>query len=275
MELIESMTHFDTKFLQTFTDLAWRPGLVIKNYNADKRARYFPPVRIYFFTSAICFLILSLSFHDKLETASEKLSDNLKHNVKDTTGAIRIQINSSDTDSSMYKKLAEMPNLTYNKLDSVYTANHKKNNWLDNHILFTLIKLRNGELSLVELFHRFVKYFSYALFILMPLFAGFLKLFYRKRNYYYSEFLVFSIYFHTFIFGVLGIYVLLEKLLDFKSTLLTVVLLIAVPIYLALSLKRVFNDKTIKTILKTLSLTLVYFFCLLIIFTLLILVSFV
>lgn len=48
MELVESLTHCDTKFFQTFMDLVWRPGLVVKNYNADKRARYFPPVRIFF-----------------------------------------------------------------------------------------------------------------------------------------------------------------------------------------------------------------------------------
>lgn len=85
MELVESLKHFDTKFFQTFMDLVWRPGLVVKNYNADKRARYFPPVRIYFFTGAIFFIILNFAFQNSVENVSEKVAESLKNNKKDTT----------------------------------------------------------------------------------------------------------------------------------------------------------------------------------------------
>lgn len=157
----------------------------------------------------------------------------------------------------------------------MYRSENKILGWYSKRFIFSVIKLQKGELMLSELFHRFVKYFFYALFILMPLFALLLKIFYRKCDYFYSEFLVFSIYFHTFIFGVLCIYVLLEKLMDFKSILLTVILFIGLPIYLGLSLKRVFNETTAKTIFKSISLSIIYFLCLVLIFTMMIVASFV
>jgi|GEM_PF-2714828 len=85
MELVESLTHHDTKFFQTFMDFVWRPGLVVKNYNADKCAHYFPPVRIYFFTGAIFFIILNFAFQNSVEKVAEKVAESLKNDKKDTT----------------------------------------------------------------------------------------------------------------------------------------------------------------------------------------------
>ena len=274
LELIESLTHFDTKFFQTFTDLVWKPGLVIKNYNDDKRARYFPPVRIYFFTSFIFFLILTVSFQKNLDSASESFSTALKNNRKDTSAPVKINI--QGLDSLELKEVSDIPNLTLEKIDSFFISKHKPSNgWYGKRILLTLVKIRNGELTLAEIFHKFIKYFSYALFILMPLFALLLKFFYRKRNYFYSEFLVFSIYFHTFIFGVLSIFILLEKVFNFKFNLLPLILLFGIGVYLGISLKRVFEDSISKILLKTTFLALIYFLCLLVIFSILLVGSFV
>lgn len=93
---------------------------MIKNYYADKRARYFPPVRIYFFTSAIAFLIISLSFQDSLEGASEKLSDSLENNKKDSAGLISFKINGEKVDTSNFFSSTNIPNLTYENFDSLY-----------------------------------------------------------------------------------------------------------------------------------------------------------
>ncbi len=273
MELIESLTHFDTKFFQTFVDLVWKPGLVIKNYNDDKRARYFPPVRIYFFTSFIFFLILSYSVQDKVETTSEVIANGIKNPSRDSLGNSHLLVNNKDL-SSQYFVLKDIHNLSISQIDSVNTLQHKNLNWLDKHIFLSLVKIRNGELSFTELYNKFIKYFSYALFILMPLFALILKIFYQKRNYFYAEFLVFSIYFHTFIFGASSIYLLLEKLFKFQNLLPSMVLNVASFIYLYLSLKRVFNNSVLKTIYKTLLLAFVYFICFLFIFVILVAGSF-
>jgi predicted amidophosphoribosyltransferase len=44
IELIESLTHFDTKFFSTVKALFLKPGLLTKDYIEDKRARYVPVI---------------------------------------------------------------------------------------------------------------------------------------------------------------------------------------------------------------------------------------
>ena len=61
MELVESFTHFDTKFVATFKDLILKPGLVIQNFNDNKRTRYVPPIRIYAFMSFAFFLFFNFA----------------------------------------------------------------------------------------------------------------------------------------------------------------------------------------------------------------------
>lgn len=150
MELIESLTHFDTKFFQTFMDLVWRPGLVVKNYNVDKRDRYFPPVRIYFFTGAIFFIILNFAFQNSLEKVSEKVAESLKNNKKDTTIGFKPNVRRSD--SAEFVKLKALPNLTLEKIDSLYRSENKILGWYSKRFVFSVIKLQKGELMLSELF---------------------------------------------------------------------------------------------------------------------------
>ena len=62
METLESSTHFDTEFLNTLKDLVLKPDLIIKNYNANKRMRYVPQIRMYVFTTFIFLLVVSFVF---------------------------------------------------------------------------------------------------------------------------------------------------------------------------------------------------------------------
>ncbi len=274
LELIESLTHFDTKFFQTFKDLVWKPGLVIKNYNDDKRARYLPPIRIYFFMSFIFFIILSYTYQSKVESQSETIGNALKKETEVAPENSNFKINNNDV-ASQYLALKNVHNLTLSQVDSVNKAQNKSMNWQDKRILISLIKVRNGELTFTEIYHRFIKYFSYALFILMPLFALLLQLFYHKRNYFYAEFLVFSIYFHTVIFGALSINLPLQKLFDFQNKPLNIILAVVLPVYLYFSLKRVFSNSFLKTLYKTALISLIYFICLVFIIFLLLIGSFV
>jgi len=73
IELIESLTHFDTKFFATVKALFLKPGLLTKDYIEDKRARYVPPVRLYIFISFVFFFFLSfLSNNNKEEVPSDE-----------------------------------------------------------------------------------------------------------------------------------------------------------------------------------------------------------
>jgi hypothetical protein len=250
MELVESFTHFDTKVIATFKDLIFTPGLVIKNFNDNKRARYVPPIRIYAFTSFAFFLIVSFMADKKIETASQKISG-----IKEING---LTVNNTKVDEMTHRELMAIPNLTNSLIDSILHSKKIETNWRDTRILHRYIKIQKGEISLTDSYKQFVKSSSYTIFVLMPIFAFLLMFFYRKRNYYYSEFLVFSIYFHTFIFSIFSILIILHGLTDFTFDDIINFLLLGMMIYLGLSLKRVFEDSIPKTILKTVLLSVIY-----------------
>lgn len=257
MELVESFTHFDTKFVATFKDLIFTPGLVIQNFNDNKRTRYVPPIRIYAFMSFAFFLFFNFTVGKEIESISVA--------VKTTPNkAPASSVNAFGTNTKMdtltSRELTERPYLTNELIDSTFRSRNIPTNWLNTRIVHTTVKLNKGELAVTDLYEKFIKYLTYSVFILMPIFALLLMLFYRKRNYYYSEFLVFSIYFHTLLFGAFGFLILLFGFLpiDNKLKYIVVILLLGMGIYLGLALKRVFGDSTTKTVVKTVLLSLVY-----------------
>jgi hypothetical protein len=100
------------------------------------------------------------------------------------------------------------------------------------------------------------------LFVCMPLAAFVLYLLYirRKRNYY--EFLIFSVYFHSFIFILMLFNKILIKIFGYivNTDSFTDVFAVGIGIYFLLSLKRVYEQSWVKTILKAITFTVVYAF---------------
>jgi Protein of unknown function (DUF3667) len=257
MELVESFTHFDTKFVATFKDLILKPGLVIQNFNDNKRTRYVPPIRIYAFMSFAFFLFFNFTVGKEVESISAKVKTTPN---KAPASSVNIFGTNTKIDTLTSRELSERPYLTNKLIDSTLHSKNIPTNWLNTRVIHTTVKLNKGELAVTDLFEKFIKYISYSVFILMPIFAFLLMLFYRKRNYYYSEFLVFSIYFHTLIFGAFGFLILLFGFLsiDHKLAYVMLVLFIGMTVYLGLALKRVFADSTPKTVLKTVLLSATY-----------------
>jgi hypothetical protein len=268
MELVESFTHFDTKILATFKDLILQPGLVIKNFNDNKRTRYVPPIRIYAFMSFAFFLLFSFTVGQEIESisANVKITPN-----KPPAASINAFGTNTKVDTLTSRELTEHPYLTNELIDSTLRSKNIPTNWLNTRVIHTMVKLNKRELAVNDLYEKFMKYISYSVFILMPLFAFLLMLFYRKRNYFYSEFLVFSIYFHTLLFGAFGFLILLISFvpIDHKLLYIMLILFIGMSVYLGLALKRVFADSTLKTVLKTVLISVTY--CLLLFVTIMLL----
>jgi hypothetical protein len=257
MELVESFTHFDTKVIATFKDLILQPGLVIKNFNDNKRTRYVPPIRIYAFMSFAFFLFFNFMVSGEVEGISVKVKTTPN---KAPASSVNIFGTNTKMDTLTSREFADRPYLTNELIDSTFRSKNIPTNWLNTRIIHTTVKLNKGELAVTDLFEKFIKYITYSIFILMPIFALLLMLFYRKRDYYYSEFLVFSIYFHTLLFGAFGFLMLVIGFLplDYKLKYVGVILFFGMTVYLGLALKRVFADSTPKTVFKTVLLSAVY-----------------
>ena len=108
----------------------------------------------------------------------------------------------------------------------------------------------------------FLGNFSKVLFFLLPIFALLLKLLYIRKDYFYSEHLVFAIYYYNF-FYLAGSFYLLLDLVPFISGLFTTAIVIWIFIYLPLSMKRMYQQGWKKTILKYGIFLFSFFVCLL------------
>ena len=100
-------------------------------------------------------------------------------------------------------------------------------------------------------------------FLLLPIFALLLELFYRKGGYYF-EHLVFSLYYHSFVFLVFTALFLngwtAGWLPDYVRAVIGTSLLIWLVAYLPLALRRVYGGSWPKTMLKLAALGFLYFF---------------
>lgn len=114
-------------------------------------------------------------------------------------------------------------------------------------------------------------WFPRLFFVLLPLFALFLYLLFRKPGRYYLTHFIFSVHFHAFIFLLMTVMVILidhifptSVFLSQWSLMLTVGLL---QIYLVIALRRVYHQSWFATFGKTLLLNLMYSISVMIIFS--------
>lgn len=271
METLESLTHFDTKFLSTIKDLILKPGLVIKNYNNNKRARYVPPIRMYVFITFIFYLLLSILFNNEIEEQDVKVKSTINKSEKVQFGLFSKML----IDSATQKQLQNIKEINYDKVSILLKSKKIKTDWINVRFLTSYIKLQTGELKMSDLNHKIIKYFSYSLFLFMPFFALILNVFYIRRNYFYSEFLVFSIFYHIFLFGISALVLIIEKISKLEFEYLIIMSILSGFNYLGISLKTVFEGTWFKTIFKTFILSFIYSVCLILLFIFMVLGSFI
>ncbi|MFO7371390.1 MAG: DUF3667 domain-containing protein [Bacteroidales bacterium] len=245
-EFLETLFHFDNKLLVTLRDL-FIPGRMTLNYNQNKRGRYVPPVRLYIFVTFIFFLIVTLS--SKLENQSEEGESG----DRDST-LISVNVFGIEADTAWHNQIqnSQEPGKLINEF---IRKEYPDAGWVMKKMIRNLLLINTGHIGKEELMHKLHKGISGSMFVLMPVFAFFLWLFYWGRKIFYSEHLVFSLHFHTLMFIIFSLWFLLNLL----NLHIGLVFFIAILAYLLLSLKHVFAQGWMKTTVKLFLLNLVYF----------------
>lgn len=254
IELIESLTHFDTKFFATVKALFLKPGLLTKDYIEDKRARYVPPVRLYIFVSFIFFFLLSLSLSSSDDDRISVSESNRK------TGKANISIaGHEDVRDSIVNILQKEKSVTNTMIDSLIAVKFPNDGWLLKLYLKQSIRANLGIITEKDFLHAYIKHVSILVFVLMPIFALLLKLLYIRGKRLYIEHLIFSVHFHAFVFVVFIFMVLLYSLTNGSEWSLLPCLVI--PVYGLLALRKVYENTWLKTTAKALLLSFAYTAC--------------
>lgn len=237
------LSGWDGKFIETFRLLLRKPGELTRRFIEGQRVRFISPVRLYLTISLVYFVVASAApmfgageFEMTGAGVNIKLTDDSKTPPRQTpAGAVIASeqgtISKAARDSAL-ASIAKAPRLV-------------------KPILRHVIENPNGfKASLYGNMPR-------AMFLLVPVFAAVLGLFYRRRN--YPEHLYFALHLHAFAFLIL----LVAELAKFTSVVILYATLagiaqIAIPVYGFLALRRVYGGTVGTTLLKALGAGLIY-----------------
>lgn len=118
----------------------------------------------------------------------------------------------------------------------------------------------NEETEFLDSF--FSVWFPRLFFLLLPLFALFLYMLFRKAGRFYLVHFIFSVHLHAFIFVLSTIMVILIDYIFPSSVFLSqwslIIIILILQIYLLIALKKVFEQKWLTSILKLILLNIMY-----------------
>lgn len=137
------------------------------------------------------------------------------------------------------------------------------------------LKSMDPQVMAKTLLDTFFKLLPNVMFLLLPLFAFYLKVIYIRRDPLYIDHLITAFHYHAFVFVTFSLVTLLQGLLDNDvfSVLSFLAMVVAVHWYLYLMLLRVYNQSYFKTFIKFGLIWLIYGFTLAVAMGLTILVS--
>jgi len=275
---------FDTRFFRTLFLLIVRPGFLTKEYFDGRRVRYAPPFRIFIFVSFLLFLLLQnytnrgltyvldneITALDSSSVSLDSLIKQANSNIDSTDKAeldSLLVLSGVDLDSasvglsnlqlnmdSFRRKggpRGELNNLADKMEKELETETDPKKRMKLREYIGLCRSPENAVAKILE-------YISWAFFLLLPLFALILKLAYIRRNKRYMRHLIFSIHIHSYIFIIFTIIVGLLLLFDAGLKNIVLILLLSVPVYFIVAMKKFYGQGIFKVILKFFTVTFLY-----------------
>ncbi len=106
----------------------------------------------------------------------------------------------------------------------------------------------------------FSSQFSTVLFYLLPVFALLFKLLYVRRDFYYSEHLVFAIFYYNFFYLAASVY-LLMSFVPWVGELINYAIVLWMIAYLPIAMKQMYKQSWRKTIFKFVLFSFMFMFC--------------
>jgi hypothetical protein len=235
-ELLEGITHSDSRLWRTLTTLWFKPGKLTEEFVAGRRVAYLPPFRLYLIVSIIFFLMLSF-VHTSVELI--KFDEAMK-----------------PAGSAVSAFPAGKP---ITGCQDFVASGHPSWTPRLQHICQEFTKT-----SPENLLHAVLGTTSKAMFIFLPLAAFLHMLLYWRPRYRYAEQLLFFVHLHAFYFSIAILLVVLIEAaiawpkLEGAAGLLETLLGWSLPVYTFMAMRRVFRRSRIGTLFKAVMLFFIY-----------------
>jgi hypothetical protein len=186
-EFIGHYVALEGRLWGTITRLLFRPGLLTTEYLAGRRKRYVEPLRLYLSLSIIFFAVLKFSDADVATADPRPVPPAARHRVE-----------------AAPEKAREHPVIVNDNLERVL----EKKAPAIFHSIDRFDKMDEHAKSAV-MQAGFYKYAPYAIFLLMPIFALWLKVLYIGSGKKYGEHMLFALHTNAFAFVMLGVFMFL------------------------------------------------------------------
>ena len=278
---LADITHFDGKVFTSMKDLILKPGFLSNEYMSGKRASYLNPIRMYLFTSFVFFLVFFSLYTVDENTVKIEIN---KNNI-DEIDSVRLRELTSKmnngkplTKEEIKKKFdstgisfLKVPYKSKEEYDSLLRTGAKKDNWFERMFTYKGIELNkkyhnNARLAIANLLGRLQHSIPQMLFILLPLFALFLKLLYfRHKNFYYTDHAIFTIHFYNFVFILMLLIFGISKVSSMSGPVwmqyINLALVFLIFFYLYKAMRNFYTQGRVKTVLKYFLLLLSFLCC--------------
>ena len=201
---------------QTLWALVSKPGQLTVDYLAGRKRRYVLPLKLYLTVSIVSLLLISLFAGLGTGTPPVQVSREMNGSFIDINGAI----------------------VRYDKGKFVCEGlPDRVCNHLRKRFDHSPAELRA---AFADMPQRMLKFWGYAMFVLIPAFALMLHWLYRNRRMVYGEHLVFALHLHAFWMLAVLVLVLLP---DAAPAFVSAAIAFAVPVYALLAMRRVYGGR--------------------------------
>jgi hypothetical protein len=200
LEFIEAIFHVDGKLGVTLKYLFLKPGKMSVEFTEGRRMKFIPPARLYIFVSFFFFLALSTMHYDDALTGVVDLTEpeldkpweEVSINVfgENTIGLAGLNASRREVRRA-YLKGTEALDSLFAKGGLQFDGSLDRGFWHQAAKIETL-----GPSTFRE---KLMKLFSLGAFLLMPVYAGLLALFFRRRTWFTAH-AVLSVHSHILLF---------------------------------------------------------------------------
>jgi hypothetical protein len=222
---LEEFLHFDGKIVQTLRTLAARPGQLTVDIVAGRRARYIAPLRLYLTCSLIYFLIAAVS---PIQALTITVSDNQPGGKRVVTGGSLSEDDRRSVEEVIQRSRPLMRPLIRRSVDDPVGLQ-------------------------TDVFHAWPK----AMFVLLPVFAAIVAVFFRGRH--FVEHVYFALHVHAFAFLAMAVNSTVALAhVRWLSVPLGIAVLVWLPLYVHFAFKRVYGASHLLTIVKETGIAVLY-----------------
>lgn len=281
-ELLEDFADFDSRFMRTIKPLLFKPGQLTRDYLDGRRFRYVPPLRLYIFSSLALFFLLAVFAGNALTISTDPHDDEHRLEIS-LNEEERAEVNEALDDleevrpglSSGLDLHLDSPSQTgesdgdeSNEVKFEWNGKpwHVENNPVEFSWLPDWVNRRlNQEIAdspqkgkAIErnpnlIMEKVLDVLPGTMFVLLPLVALLLKIWYLFARRYYVEHLIFALHNHAFVFTTFILILLISTVAEWREPLgegplntaaawVETILLVWIPVYMLIALKRVYQQ---------------------------------